>query len=439
MAYTCDKCGKSDLPDSHAFLQHLSICPAFRKAQEELEASRAKRAEVYVRELAEQKERVDTAKKPVLQQVERRKEIGGTAGDQFQCRHCFGNFSKKANLIHHLLTAVSCKRKVSADEIKDIRENAPKDPSSECPHCGAVVTKSVMSRHINLNCPARKSAKQPTKAPRVDMNVSRDSLVDRAENLDIIETPVEKLKEREKTEGDAQRERLAESDCRQTAEKSYRKKKAEMEEHSKFQNELNTWTPAEDAGAAVELDEGNLEVDRARVNRVEKEKAVQKKTAQNESVQANKSARKGGRYFFSPDDRKIVQRAFLFALDSDGNRKTTITSYIGTMKGQKSDFYKAYDGDKVFKGMIDRIMEEEEFEWAEMKTKIMNCYRALYRENPGNTSASSGAGKAKSLKPKTSKKDATKSPAKKKQRWAEESDSEDGDSADFSEESSEWE
>ena len=50
--------------------------------------------------------------------------------------------------------------------------------------------------------------------------------------------------------------------------------------------------------------------------------------------------------------------------------------------------------------MIDRIMEEEEFEWAEMKTKIMNCYRALYRENPGNTSASSGAGKAKSLKPK---------------------------------------
>ena len=53
MAYTCDKCGKSDLPDSHAFLQHLSICPAFRKAQEELEASRDRRAKFYrIKEMA---------------------------------------------------------------------------------------------------------------------------------------------------------------------------------------------------------------------------------------------------------------------------------------------------------------------------------------------------------------------------------------------------
>ena len=160
MAYTCDKCGKSDLPDSNAFLQHLSICPAFRKAQEELEASRTRRAEVYrVRELAAQKESQDTATKPVIQQVENRKEAEGSAGDQLQCPKCFGTFSKKANLIRHLKEAKSCKRKVSADEIKDIRENAPKDPSSECPHCGAVVSKSVMSRHINVNCPARKSAK----------------------------------------------------------------------------------------------------------------------------------------------------------------------------------------------------------------------------------------------------------------------------------------
>ena len=430
MAHTCDQCKKS-FPDSIAFFHHLSNCAAFRKAQEELEASRARNAEVYrIRELGAQKERPDTAKTPVSQQVERRREEGGTTGGEFECPKCFGTFSKKANLINHVKTAMSCKGKVSADEIKNIKQNAPKDPSSECPHCGAVVTKSVMSRHINLNCPARKSAKQPTRAPRVDMNVSRDSLVDRAENLGIIKTPVEKLKEQEKTEGDAQREHLEESDCRQMAVKSYRKKKAEMVEHSKFQNELNTWTPAEDTVAAVELDEGDLEVDRARVNRMEKDKAVQKKTTQNERVQANKSARKGGRYFFSLDDRKIVQRAFLFALDSDGNRKATITSYIGTMKGQKSDFYKAYDGDKVFKGMIDRIMEEEEFEWAEMKTKIMNCYRALYRENPGNTSAStSGAGKAKSLKPKSSKKDATKSPAKKKNRYEEESDSEEEESS----------
>ena len=354
MAYTCDKCGKSDLPDSNAFLQHLSICPAFRKAQEELEASRARRTEIYrVRELTEQKESPDTAKKPVIQQVERRREVEGSVGDEFQCPKCFGTFSKKANLIRHLKEAKSCKRKVSADEIKDIRENAPKDPSSECPHCGAVVSKSVMSRHINVNCPARKSAKPQARAHRLDLNVSRDSLVDRAENLDIIETPVI-------------------SDV-----------------------------------AAVELDEGDLKADR------------------------------GGRFFFTSDERKIVQTAFLFALDSDGNRKASITSYIGTQNGQKSDFHKAYEGDKVFKEMVDRIMEEQEFEMAEIKKKIMETYRNFYR-NPGNSSAStSGAGKAKALKPKSSKKDPTKSPAKKKNRWVEESDSEEEDSPEFSEESSE--
>ena len=230
-----------------------------------------------------------------------------------------------------------------------------------------------------------------------------------------------------------------------TAKGTYRKKMAQIEEHSKFLDELVTWSTPDDQLPDVQLNEGDVEADRVRVNRAEKEKAVQKKTAQDERVQANKSARStrsarkpGERYFFSPDDRKIVQRAFLFAVDSDGNRKPTITSYIGTMRGQKSDFHKAYDGDKVFKGMVDRIMEEEDFEMSEMKTKIMNCYRALHRENPGNTSAStSGAGKAKALKPKSSKKDATKSPAKKKQRWDEESDSEEEDSPEFSEESSE--
>ena len=159
MGHTCDQCKKS-FPDSMAFFHHLSNCAAFRKAQEELEASRARTTEVYrIRELAAQKESPDTAKKPVIQQVERRREVEGSVGDEFQCPKCFGTFSKKANLIRHLKEAKSCKRKVSSDEIKDIRENAPKDPSSECPHCGAVVSKSVMSRHINVNCPARKSAK----------------------------------------------------------------------------------------------------------------------------------------------------------------------------------------------------------------------------------------------------------------------------------------
>ena len=777
MAYTCDKCGKSDLPDWNAFLQHLSICPAFRKAQEELEASRTRRAEAYrVRELAAQKERPDTAKTPISQQVDRHREEGGTAGGEFECPKCFGTFSKKANLIHHVKTAMSCKRKVSADEIKDIRESAPKDPSSECPHCGAVVSKSVMSRHINVNCPARKSAKQPTRAPHVNLNVSRDSLVDRAENLEIIQAPVisdeeflkqlsefmadenrgnlarsttenyimrlgdygrywrrenpnfsfgklcifgskacldppstarwestlgsaqarsqglsaflimvkflreqlrlakdrglitdqtfgirqshlvdardetrdihkrvEKLKEREKTENDAQKERLAESDrereipeaeldrilkaygeCKyrkemytiiggdlkealrrnkvtptqvrdfvfaeslytapggrndgwykmkitellnptylengskvcvevgrhktsknygaakdmmpvktynaivkyykearplinantkndgeeyvfvqgtegkwfdrpytilegllkkgsdfeyritpyairkhistkaqghsnaqirenmprhmnhsvETAKKSYRKKKAVMEEHSEMLDEVVDFLPDEDNLAAVELDEEDLEADRVRVNRAEKEKQVQKKTAQVERVQDNKSAsarKKGGRFFFTSDERKIVQRAFLFAIDSDGNRKPSITSYIGTQKGEKSDFHKAYEGDKVFKGMVDRIMEEQEFEMAEMKKKIMETYRNFYRTNPGNSSAStSGASKAKALKPKSSKKDPTKSPAKKKNRWVEESDSEEEEESPvYSEDSSE--
>ena len=157
-------------------------------------------------------------------------------------------------------------------------------------------------------------------------------------------------------------------------------------------------------------------------------------------MQANKRARSsrkpGQRFLFTPDQRNIIKRSFLFALDEDGNKKKSITSYSGLMMGEKSDFHRAYDGDKVFREMVDRIMEDEGFDWKEMKTKIMETYRNFYRENPGNSSAStSGAGKGKAPRPKTSKGASSKP---KKRRRVVESESEESDesndSEDFSDE-----
>jgi len=172
MACECDKCGEVfATSDVAKFMQHVQKCSGGSKSGE------------------------GERTQPTPKGGKKAKGVvGGPAGDmddgKFQCHICFGTFSKKANLKKHLKTAVSCKRKVSVEDIEDIMESAPKDSSSECPHCGSFVTTTVMSRHINRDCPARKSAKPKARAHTVDPNVSRDSLVDRAENLEIIEAEV---------------------------------------------------------------------------------------------------------------------------------------------------------------------------------------------------------------------------------------------------------
>ena len=151
-----------------------------------------------------------------------------------------------------------------------------------------------------------------------DLNVSRESLIERAENLNLCQLP------------------------------------------------------------DVELNEGDVE---AKINQLEREKVTQQREAQEQRKQASKSIRSPGeKYFFSPDDRRIIKNTFLFALDSDGNRKATITSYSGLIRNQRSDFHRAYDGNQEFREMVDRIMEDEGFDMNEMKTKIMNIYRALHRD-----------------------------------------------------------
>ena len=298
MVNTCYHCG-DHFPTTAALFQHLGSCKEFKKAQEALQASRARNAEVYrIRELAAQKGRQEAVKTPTTTTAAR--------GDNLERRE-----EQAAPLAHKVPRGV---QKASGSQ---------------------------------------------------DLNLSRDSLVDRAGNLEIKR--VQKNKEQAKRERENQR--------------------------------------------------GDEEADRIRVNQEEKDKVIHQKAAQGQSVQANR------RYFFSPDDRKIIKTAFLFALDKDGKPKATITSYNGLMKNQKSDFYKAYDGDTVFREMVDRIMRDEGFELGEMKTKIMNCYRALHRMLP----SASGISKGKATKPKTSK-NSNKSPAKKKQRWDEESDSEEEDS-----------
>ena len=169
MAHKCDKCGDV-IATSDAFVQHWVSCSGGSKSGEG--------------DRAQPKPRGDRGR-PLASA-----EVGGEAEGKFQCHICFGTFSKKANLKKHLKTTVSCKRKVSVEDIEDIMERAPKDSSSECPQCGTVVSTAVMSRHINSNCPERKSAKPKARAHPVDPNVSRDSVADRAENHEIIEAEV---------------------------------------------------------------------------------------------------------------------------------------------------------------------------------------------------------------------------------------------------------
>ena len=187
-----------------------------------------------------------------------------------------------------------------------------------------------------------------------------------------------------------------------TALGTYRTTDAKRAEHSRMQDKVNTWNTSGEDLPDVDLDEAAAKADKDRVIRQEREEHNQEKAAQEQRVHANRPKRKAGeKFMFSPDDRKIVKNAFLFALDSDGNPRATITSYPGLKMGQKSDFHRAYNGDQVFRQMVDRIMEEEGFDMKEMKTKIMNTYRALHRGKPGNTSAStSGTSRGQASKPK---------------------------------------
>jgi len=225
-----------------------------------------------------------------------------------------------------------------------------------------------------------------------------------------------------------------------TALGTYRTTDAKRAEHSRMQDKLNTWNTSGEDLPDVDLDEAAAKADKDRVIRQEREEHNQEKAAQEQRVHANRPKRKAGeKFMFSPDDRKIVKNAFLFALDSDGNPRATITSYPGLKMGQKSDFHRAYNGDQVFRQMVDRIMEEEGFEMKEMKTKIMNTYRALHRGKSGNTSAStSGTGRGKVSKSKASKSSSSKAKRSKRvvESESEESD-ESNDSEDFSDEESE--
>merc|ERR1711963_954090 len=227
----------------------------------------------------------------------------------------------------------------------------------------------------------------------------------------------------------------------ETAKKSYRKKRAVMEEHSKILDKLVPWaTTDEDQLPDVELNEEDVEADRARVRQQENEKRTQEREEQEQRVQDSKSTRKpGGRYFFSSEDRKIIKTAFLGALDKDGNLRPNITLYSGVMSGKKSDFQRAYETDGIFREMVDRIMRDEGFTLKDLKKKIKETYRNLCKENPGNMSAStSWAGKGKAPRPKISKGASSKA---KRKRMAVESESEESDesndSEDYSDEESE--
>ena len=149
--------------------------------------------------------------------------VGGTAGDvddgndsnAFTCPLCSGTFVYKGGLKKHLGDGPGGKHKLKdknrIEELMDeaLRFSKPKDPESKCHQCGKVLKTVNFNKHLKLYCPATKPTNQPQRrevqaasreraqpTPRGDdreasgsqnLNVSRDSLIERAENLNLCQ------------------------------------------------------------------------------------------------------------------------------------------------------------------------------------------------------------------------------------------------------------
>ena len=152
MANKCDQCGNS-FPNTAALVQHFGSCPAMKKAQEALGARVA---------------------------------ANTTAHEGFQCPHCDRVYVMKDSLTRHLRE----KHKVS--RVDALREKAKlhQDPRANCIHCGLEMYKKQLSAHYKIckKIPKHQGATAGASASQ-DLNVSRDSLVSRAGNLDIGEEP----------------------------------------------------------------------------------------------------------------------------------------------------------------------------------------------------------------------------------------------------------
>ena len=231
-----------------------------------------------------------------------------------------------------------------------------------------------------------------------------------------------------------------------TVNEHYRTRPSKLAQHAANIDKL--WAPGQGGEdlPSVEVDEDEIEQERARINREAQEKRDKEKSERDKKRRAA-APKIDGKFQFAEGDHDIIRRAFEFAKDCDGNQLGTITLAQGK-RGGKSHFVQAYEKGGEFKAMVDRLVEEfkdqrdhrgRDIDFALIRTKIGDAYHAMQpRKGKKAASKSSGKGKAKTSKPGTSK-EPNKSPAKKKQRGAaaySDSDSEEEDSSQFSVEDS---
>ena len=214
MVYTC-KCGATYADSDVAkFIQHVQQCSGVskegegeraqptprgdnqevRQVQAASFAYKAKNAEVgRIREKAAEKAR----------QIAARGVVGGAAltGDDsnaINCPECGDCFTRRSSLKRHVV------KQHPEKDVDDIMKRASKNPYSKCPHCGSVESAAHLQRHIG-RCPVFKASQKPQASGNVSgvsrgvqevrssqgLNVSRDSLVSRAGNIDQASNTME--------------------------------------------------------------------------------------------------------------------------------------------------------------------------------------------------------------------------------------------------------
>ena len=178
MAHKCDQCGDA-FASTAALVQHFSSCSGRSKSGE------GERAQPTPRGVVGRKS------SPA---ISAKSSGDGNDGNAIICPECGESFTRRTSLKRHVV------KQHPKKDVDDIMDRASKNPNSKCPHCNEFYSAAHMQRHIG-RCPVLKASQKPQARPNLsgvprgvqrasgsqDLNVSRDSLVERAENLDLCQ------------------------------------------------------------------------------------------------------------------------------------------------------------------------------------------------------------------------------------------------------------
>ena len=206
MANTCDFC-KDSFPTTVAFLQHIMGCSAAReegfrvqqspRGEKETREEVTREKETREEETSEEESSCEEPREEVARKAAKTAaaRVGGSGGvdrDNFKCHLCDAVLCERAKLANHFRKVH--KKTMSEGEVRSEMAKRPKDPTAACKYCGQTFLKRSLVTHYKTckKVPRVKGATVEGNSGATnsqDLNVSRDSLVSRAGNLDIAEEP----------------------------------------------------------------------------------------------------------------------------------------------------------------------------------------------------------------------------------------------------------